>query len=123
MNLEQSNFPIRTCIEIKEKDTEKAKEILTDNGIFIVNIFGDPYEQAMKENIEFFIHEASEKQGMISEESECIISDMSLEQRGELVDKTLDLLWDNEYLSQTFNECTTDAIEGGLRELFIKKEK
>ena len=120
MNLEQNNFPIRTCIEVMERDKDKAKEILTNNGITIVNIFGDPYEQAMKENIEFFIQEASEKEGMMSEESECVISNMSLEQRSELVDKTLDLLWDNEYLSQTFNECTTDAIEGGLRELFIE---
>lgn len=109
----------RVCIEIFKKDEEKTKQLLNENNIWIKNIFEDPYTQALKENVEFFML----NEGMLDEDTDNTISEISDEDRMNLIDKSVSLLYDNEYLSQTINECTTDAIEGGLRELFIEKEK
>ena len=105
---------------IYKSDEEKVKQLLSDNGISIINTFEDTYTQVLKENVELFIFNEGK---LANGDTEHEISELSGEDKNRLIEKSVNLLYDNEYLSQTINECTNDAIEGGLRELFIEKEK
>lgn len=113
-------------IEIhNDSDIDKVKEILTEADIEVYDIFDNMYEKMCEENVRYYLHEIILNDGGYIHDSE--LENNFLENVDELFDKTIDkskqLMYDNEYLSEIIGECTIEAIEGGLRELFIKVEE
>ena len=110
-------------LEIANEDKEKIKNILNNEGIFILDIFDSVYEKMCEENIHYYLGSILDDGGgyLSDEEIEKRIIDLDQDDRISLIERATSLMYDNEYMSEIINECTTDAIEGGLRELFILK--
>lgn len=108
-------------IKVDYADRERSKTLLEENGIKVHDVFSDVYHEMCKTNVEYFIDSIELDGDVLDIESERDILQMDEKELETFKEKTICYLYDNEYLSQTFNECTTDAIGCGLRELFIER--
>ncbi len=109
-------------IEILDDDIERAKQALSDEKIMILDVFDSAYEKMCEVNIKDYL-EMIECDGggyLRNSEAEKYILDMDdSDERLLLVEKATSLMYNNEYMSEVIGESTAEAIEGGLRELFI----
>lgn len=106
-----------------DTDKNKIKEILESSDIKVYDIFDDIYEKMCEENIRYYMLNLIPDKGILrDEESENYILDADDETFNNIIKESTKAMYDNEYLYEVVCECTVDAIESGLRELFIKAE-
>lgn len=112
-------------LKIANEDEEKVRDILNNEGIFILDIFDSVYEKMCEENIHYYLDGILNDDGgyLSDEEIEKRIIDLEQDDRISLIKRATSLMYDNDYMSQVINECTVDAMEDGLRELFISKSE
>lgn len=110
-------------LEITNKDIDKVREILNNEKVFIIDIFDSAYEKMCEENIQYYLESIIEDGGgyLSDEEIENIIIDLDQDDRLSLIESATSIMYNNEFMSEVVSECTADAIESGLRKLFIKK--
>lgn len=108
-------------IEVLNDDIDKAKEALNNSGIRIVDIFDNIYEKMCEENIRYYIMNLIPDGGFLRDtEMENKILESDDETIEDIIKRSIKAMYDNDYLSEVVGECTTDAIEHGLRELFVE---
>lgn len=111
-------------IEILDEDVNKIKQVLFDEKIIILDIFDSAYEKMCEVSIKDYLEQIKLDSGgyLSDKEAENIVIDMDdSDKRLSLVERATSLMYNNEYMSEVISESTAEAIEEGLRELFIKK--